>query len=799
MWNARQGGVAVLARVGHPLRSVAPSSPLSSELWDSGRWFYAEVAYWDGGRTLHLFSLYGVSGDGSTEVNNRNDALLLQAINAATELGAVPVLLCGDFNILSNRSTSLMKATSTWHWIDVMATFDSLEGVEPPDTCFARPNCPGSRLDYVLANVVAASALKRAWLLRHTALPTHLPIGVELDLAAFSACAVKLVRPLPFPVVGGGSSASLSSVVIAERAWAPADQRWVHALATGNTETLWELFNNAAERFLLEITTGKRTKASGQYLGRGALNEPRPAPAVAPQRAEVLGAASRSQLRVAKLLRKLEELNRSAYGRTPVFHILHLRQNIAHECGRLLDEGLAWTLPLSRAAKAMPSRAELDVAIAELRNVLAQAEDAQRRSRQQRWKSWVEESFHHEPGRMFRYLSGEYSPPMVMLRRADGTSTADPAEMDNILRVAWDPIFRMYSAIAEPEWAPFADRFGHYIRPAPMTLSDLTAADLRRALGRQGSHSAAGVEGWRVSELKELPDFLLGKLADLFNVIERTGQWPASLERALVSLIPKGDGNEPLQLRPITVTSAIYRLWASARLRDAMAWQEGWIHPGQHGFRPVHGTLDVYWAAALRVEEALLTGRPLVGLLLDYAKCFDRLPHAVMFRLASASGADERLLRPLRRMYSALRRRFKLAGGVGQPFGTTNGLLQGCPLSVVLLNLLVSVWARAVTGETDAEVDAYADDTGVAGERPAVETAAAITLDYCRTTGQALNVKKCEAYMVNAPSTSPDIYIDGTKVPRVTATRCLGAHLCFNGAMEGEPLHLTKRWDLCQR
>ena len=210
----------------------------------------------------------------------------------------------------------------------------------------------------------------------------------------------------------------------------------------------------------------------------------------------MLGAASRSQLRIAKLLRKVEELNRAVFGRTPVFQLLHLRQNIAKECGRLGDPDLLWVHPLARAAIEMPSRTDLGIAITALRGVLAQFEDAQRRSRQQRRKSWVQESLHHEPGRLFSYLSGEYSPPMVMLRKSDGTSTANPAEMDEILREAWGPIFRMYSAVAEPDWAPFADRFGRYIRRIPMALADLTASDLRRALGHQGCHSAAGMEGW---------------------------------------------------------------------------------------------------------------------------------------------------------------------------------------------------------------------------------------------------------------------------------------------------------------
>ncbi|KAJ9458472.1 hypothetical protein DIPPA_34259 [Diplonema papillatum] len=54
---------------------------------------------------------------------------------------------------------------------------------------------------------------------------------------------------------------------------------------------------------------------------------------------------------------------------------------------------------------------------------------------------------------------------------------------------------------------------------------------------------------------------------------------------SLVSLIPKTDDTSPTNLRPITVTSCVYRLWACRRLQDAMEWQDGWILPSQHGFR----------------------------------------------------------------------------------------------------------------------------------------------------------------------------------------------------------------------
>ena len=90
------------------------------------------------------------------------------------------------------------------------------------------------------------------------------------------------------------------------------------------------------------------------------------------------------------------------------------------------------------------------------------------------------------------------------------------------------------------------------------------------------------------------------------------------------------DQLQPLDMRPISVASAVYRLWAATRLRDVIKWQEGWIHGGQHSFRPQLGA----WVLALRVEEALVAGTPLSGLLLDYSKCFDRLPHGIMLQLA---------------------------------------------------------------------------------------------------------------------------------------------------------------------
>eukprot|EP01059_Diplonema_ambulator_P002870 TRINITY_DN12487_c0_g1_i2.p1 TRINITY_DN12487_c0_g1~~TRINITY_DN12487_c0_g1_i2.p1 ORF type:complete len:108 (+),score=12.07 TRINITY_DN12487_c0_g1_i2:699-1022(+) len=88
--------------------------------------------------------------------------------------------------------------------------------------------------------------------------------------------------------------------------------------------------------------------------------------------------------------------------------------------------------------------------------------------------------------------------------------------------------------------------------------------------------------------------------------------------------------------------------------------------------------------------EEFLGGKPLYGLALDYQKCFDRVPQELTFELVE-KGVCPKILGSLGFVYSNLDRRLKLPLGVGGPFKVSNGILQGCPLSVVMINALVGI------------------------------------------------------------------------------------------------------------
>lgn len=99
------------------------------------------------------------------------------------------------------------------------------------------------------------------------------------------------------------------------------------------------------------------------------------------------------------------------------------------------------------------------------------------------------------------------------------------------------------------------------------------------------------------------------------------------------------------------------------------------------------------------MEHSHLTGTPLYGIHFDYAKCFDQIPHSILFSLLERMGLPSMILRPSRGMYKQLQRRFRCGGGCGREFRSTNGILQGCPISVLYLNALISIWIRAVSAE----------------------------------------------------------------------------------------------------
>ncbi|KAJ9448175.1 RNA-directed DNA polymerase from mobile element jockey [Diplonema papillatum] len=340
---------------------------------------------------------------------------------------------------------------------------------------------------------------------------------------------------------------------------------------------------------------------------------------------------------------------------------------------------------------------------------------ALKQQRTRRWKDRMQMAWNSsDKGDVYRFLAGSRESPSIYLRRRDGTLTACPKEIDDLLRgpEAWGGIFQKYTSIREPQWETFKAQYARYL-PAPqrMDCKAISAADVKAALKKMKRNSSPGLHAWRVFELQQLPTEILQLMAEAMNAVETEGRWPEQLMHAILHLLPKpGSTGDPLSQRPITITPVLYRVWAAIRAREALEWMDNVVPSGLHGCRKKHGTDDLVWHLAALIEEAHLTGEPLYGLALDFKKCFDTVPIDIAFRLAEELGFDPTVLRTLRAAYSGMQRHFRMGPVVGEGFVPTNGIMQGCPLSVVLINVLISVWMRHVADIEAAIPLSYVDD-----------------------------------------------------------------------------------------
>ena len=121
--------------------------------------------------------------------------------------------------------------------------------------------------------------------------------------------------------------------------------------------------------------------------------------------------------------------------------------------------------------------------------------------------------------------------------------------------------------------------------------------------------SALALDRWSPADLHSLPDRLLGWLADLLREVERLSKWPARLAKGYTTLIPKKGPTGPVNIRPLTVLSMVYTLWAGVRLADAIA-----SHPAAFVFRLASNALDGAAVTQVLLELCRLRGRALAGM-----------------------------------------------------------------------------------------------------------------------------------------------------------------------------------------
>ena len=150
-------------------------------------------------------------------------------------------------------------------------------------------------------------------------------------------------------------------------------------------------------------------------------------------------------------------------------------------------------------------------------------------------------------------ISGPRAKPLTCVQRDRDTSdggkvgqmTADPREVDAVVKRAWKAIYDGMQGCITPAVAKFLSKYNDFIaRHSEMVVQPLDALATYESFQRI-KESAAALDGWHPTELSLMSLQACGYIAIMLNDIEGGAPWPRSSTHALIAYLEKERRKEP--------------------------------------------------------------------------------------------------------------------------------------------------------------------------------------------------------------------------------------------------------------
>ena len=475
-WDTEPGGVATMTPQGVIVRQMEPTHEAGA-LWELGRLQHLMTPYGDGANCLHIVNVYGYAntvGEGATD---RNESLLAEVFAYAAAMGQAPVILCGDFNASETKSKILASIDRGEAWTDLSVALE-----EAPSNTYCRdgphPGMEGAgitRPDRIYANIAAAAAVRRWAVMYDMGVPSHAGIRVTLDLEAFEAPKTVLNRINPYETNGCLGPDTEEARKLWKEVWETYRTNFMTALRNSDMDNAYGIWARCAENYLSLVTEdeGKDGKLPG--TGRWKIPTFKVVKVAAPQNEEGEGISTTPlQMKAMKLYRRVKEtclkINKAQqdeeregptrYAQSYVRQLGELQAKIlSQDLPPQLKQILNWTAaendPTCNGQRQEWERS-LPVAKRNMNEKFAEA----RAKRKEDWKRTLEEDWKQGGSLNYLMLKEERTKTVRFLAREDGSITANPKEMHELVKEAWLPgVMRKYDNMEPPTYKGLEETF----------------------------------------------------------------------------------------------------------------------------------------------------------------------------------------------------------------------------------------------------------------------------------------------------------------------------------------------------
>ena len=694
-----------------------------------------------------VISVYATTGASQDpHIHARNDELFSQIFALVSQFGQIPVIIAGDLQADPMSYPSIANAVSFHNWHDPIAGVDH-EGFSTRPLTFSRDGAfsgaddATSSIDAILLNQTAFFALESAEVVPLIG-KQHRPLKCVFRWEAIDLVGFIHLKSAPFQVETlekahkDDDSPSL---------WDRFEQRYHDA---SDSDTKWDVVNDFLIHSLLHrgATWGNGPRSRGHAPVFVAKK-------IAPAQHRSGCAATKRSTKLFKLLGRLNELfcrlSRSPGGLQDQFDT----RQTAFKAFRTLQDleaPFCWSVPTQ------PTLTDVFIA-KQWTESAAKLLDAQiRHSRIKRWKQKISQSAQTNCQYIYQHLKNraQDEPPNLVVDH-DGHIVYQPDQALDHINDAWDTIFSANILCEQPckvlatVWPQIQDK------SAQLDLPDVTSRQLFETIQRRKIAAAPGFDGWRTCELQALPVACFEPIAMFFTFIEQSDQpLPKALVCAKQCILNKKGPASALNKRLITVLPALLLAYTGSRYRQTQDWQRQILPPAILGGVRDRYMASLYNEVRLQIDVAQVSSEPIIGVKLDKSKAFDRIVPAFVAILLLAFGAPKHFVNFFLKIYQGLHRHLTYRGWA-RPTATTasNGVAQGCSLSLLAMNMYNKVWYHLLEHLPSLSARAFVDDSYIWCKLinlSALDEALRITELWDQLVGQLFNPAKSAMWSSHA-------------------------------------------------
>lgn len=686
--------------------------------------------------------------------------IMSRVFNFIASKGSGPTFIGGDFNDSPEKNESISQAIQSGDFCDVVFENRAARGLETSFT-FSRAKSKGtrfshvpkssrctsasqmsgkSRIDFFLTNSSASQCVTKAWHAYESVFPNHVPVCLELDIPADDPKVFRLM---------GSPQWSFPNFPRTQQEWAiredmvkPIIDHWIpHILPLamdGQVDEAWNIACDATKDILNSLSTHKVSSTKGNTPKFVQVSARRP-----------IRETSVVHTRRNKAMSLIREINKKFDAYSPQRHT-QWKMMLSSTIKNLRTTWRLLGFPEHEFL--ITTKGEFDGACKAFDSFCSKQDHEAQITGIQNWKKRLRISNSKDKKQVYRWIKGSFSGPPKFIRLADGSVSGSIPTMLDAVSDKMEGIYNTHSETNPQHMIEhFENKYGNILNDMSLSCAVpvLTNQHFFDACQKKDVAKACGMDGWKYHDLKQLPPSGWVFFRLIVMMAEAHGKWPTPITCVSLSTIPKGD--DPFldvnNIRAIGVTSAIYSLWSSIRFSHLSGWI-GQLAPasllgGIHHRDPLHSEIQMSMDLKTCVarEEA-------IAVFIDRWKCFDLLIPQVSLYCARRLGLPSQIEQACLGFYSNQTKFFKIAGYYGRRVMSTNSAVQGCSMSILMINCAYAVLTQHLSSVApQVSISTFIDDCKIWGPTSYEDQVVHAFHEVCnfdQAIGQKLNPIKSE-------------------------------------------------------